>query len=301
MSEREALYSASYVPRSCGEGIVGNVEYGPDSNHIQPTGEARSARTCDQVSKQNDRLICGELHNFYRWVGVNTTPLPPPGKLICPLPPLLENLNRELIRKILIPLHTRMQIIPTIKFPPQLTRNLRIREPHIEIHHLIKRATFSNKLINALSSLFSLGVAVRLAGEVTGRGERRDGSAEDGDTVRVDQRDHLLICLDQVVVDGRLGLGSRCAGTDVIYAFEDHCVLDARVREDVSVNPAKSIRAQAVCENTISAGSQVAEGDVFGGWAALETTEEQVGPAVVLVGCRAAAVGDGVADDEEGA
>lgn len=117
----------------------------------------------------------------------------------------------------------------------------------------------------------------------------------------VDERNHLLVRLHEVLVHCVLRGFRRRRGTDVVHALEDHRVLDARVSEDVAVDAAESIGAQTIGENAVAACCEVAEGDVLGRAALLKACEEEVGPAVVLVGCGAAAVGDGVAYDQQAA
>lgn len=223
-----------------------------------------------------------------------------PTKLIRPILPLFKDLDRKLIRKILIALRPGMQIISTIILWIQLARNLRISKHLIKIHNRIKRPRLSDKLVHALARDFSLRVTVRLAREIGRRAKGGDGCSEDRNAVGVDQSDHLLISLREGVVDGGLCFLGGCAGANVVYAFKYHGVADAGVGEDVAVDAAECIGSETVCEDAVSACGKVTEGDVLGSWEGLETAEEEIGPAVVLVGGGATTVGDGVANDEDG-
>ena len=192
-----------------------------------------------------------------------------------------------------------MQIIPTIKLPLQLTLQLRIPQHSIEIEHLVENVTFPNPLVNSLPRLLTLGVAVGLAREIGRRAEGGDGRAEDGDSECVDAVDDLRVRLREAGVHGGLGVGCGRRGTDVVYAFENEDVLHARVGEDVALDSTQGIRSETVSKNAISARSEVRDSNVACAGRFLEACEEEIGPAVVLVGDAAAAVGDGVAEEGE--
>lgn len=192
-----------------------------------------------------------------------------------------------------------VKVITTIILGRELTGNLRISKKLVEIHNGIEDAAGADKLVDALPRLFALGVRVRLAGEIGRGAEGCDGCAKDGDAVGMDEADHLLVGLDEGGIDLVLDVGGGRCTANVVYAFEDHGVLDAWVGEDVAVNTAKSIRAEAVCENTVSACGKVADGDGLCGWVLLEAGEEEVWPSVVLVGGGATAIRDAIANDKE--
>ena len=117
----------------------------------------------------------------------------------------------------------------------------------------------------------------------------------------MDESDHLLVRLNEILIYSVLR-SFRCRrSTNVIHALEDHRVPDARVGEHVAVDAAECIGAQTISKNAITACCKVAEGDVLGRATLLEACEKEVGPAVVLVCCGAAAVGDGVTHNQQAA
>lgn len=194
---------------------------------------------------------------------------------------------------------SRVKIITAIILGRELTRNLRISQELVEIDNGIKDAAGTDEFVDALPRLLALRVRVGLAGEV-GRGtEGCDGCAKYRNAMGVDEADHLLVGLDEGGVDLVLGFGGGRGAANVVYALEDHGVLDAWVGEDVAVNTAKGIWTEAVCENTVSACSKVANGDGLCGWVLLEAGEEEIWPSVVLVSGGATAVRDAITDDEE--
>jgi hypothetical protein len=194
-----------------------------------------------------------------------------------------------------------MQVITRIPPGIQLARDLRVRQHLIQINNSVKHTRGANERVDLLPRLLPLRITVRLPGEVGRRGKRRDGRSKHRDTMGVDQCRHLAVCLRQRVVHGCLGCGRGGRAANVVDAFENHGVADARVGEHVTVDAAECVRAQTITQDAVTTSCEVAKGDVRGLGRLLKAGEKAVGPAVVLVGCRATAVGDGVANDEEGA
>lgn len=192
-----------------------------------------------------------------------------------------------------------MKIVTTIILGRELTGDFRISKKLVEINNGIEDAAGADKLVDTLPCLFALGVRVRLAGEVGRGAEGCDGCAKDGDSVGVDEADHLLVCLNEGGVDLVLNVGGGRCTANVVYALEDHGVLDAWVGQDVAVDTTKGIWTEAICENTVSSCGEVADGDGLCGWALLEAGEEEVWPSVVLVGGGATAVRNTITNDQE--
>lgn len=192
-----------------------------------------------------------------------------------------------------------MQIIPTVELPPQPTPLLRIPKHRIEIQHLVKNPTLPNPLVHLLPRLLPLRIAIRLAREIRRRAERRDCRAENRETKGVDAGHDLRVGLRETGVDSGLGVDGRRGGTDVVYAFENEDVFDAGVGEDVALDSAQSVGSQPIGKNAIPARCKIGNGDVACTRVLLETREELVRPAVVLVGSAATTIRDGVAEEGE--
>jgi len=69
--------------------------------------------------------------------------------------------------------------------------------------------------------------------------------------------------------------------------------------EDVAVDAAEGVGAEAIAEDAVSASGFVGDGDVTRPRILEESDGEEICPAIVVVSFRAAAVGDAVADDDD--
>ena len=72
----------------------------------------------------------------------------------------------------------------------------------------------------------------------------------------------MFVGVDDAVSYGFLGGSIRRGTTNVVYADVDLDVIDARVSEDVAFETGESVGAEAVGENTVTAGGLVGNGDV---------------------------------------
>lgn len=158
-----------------------------------------------------------------------------------------------------------MQVVAAVILRGELAGDLRVSEKFVKVDDGIKHAAGAYEFVDALSRFFSLGAGVGLSGKVCGRAKGRDGSAEDRDAVRMDERHHLLVGLYETFVDFILGFGCRLCDANVVDAFKDHGVLDAWVGENVTVDAAKGIGTETIGKDTVSAGGKVADGDVLCG------------------------------------
>jgi hypothetical protein len=84
----------------------------------------------------------------------------------------------------------------------------------------------------------------------------------------------------------------------VVHALEDDHPADAALPEDVAAESVDARRSDAARRDRVAADPFVQDGDL-GVSALLQAPGEGIGPAVVAVGGRAAAVGDRVAQDRD--
>ena len=87
---------------------------------------------------------------------------------------------------------------------------------------------------------------------------------------------------------------------DVVDAFEDDEVLDAGLGEDVAVEAGERVGPVAVVEDAVAADAFVEDAEVGGLLVGLQAAGEDVGPAGVVVGGAVGAVGDAVAEGDDG-
>ena len=197
-----------------------------------------------------------------------------------------------------------MEEVSRVELALELARRRRVLQHRVKVGHGVEHAAVPDKVVHALARRLAHGARVRLHARVEPRrAERRDRRAEHGQVRRVRARDELFECRDERVPDLLLcGLG-RGRDADVVHALEDHRVPHARLREDVAVESSQGVRPESVGEDAVPAGGLVreregGEGGVVGG---LESREEEIGPAIVAVVVAAAAVGDAVTNDRDGA
>ena len=156
---------------------------------------------------------------LYFSIGIIYTPN---GRLIS------KDIKRKQLRNPRIPLPIRMQIITTLQRIRQLTRIRLVPQPLIEVQHLIKGSTLPNPLIDPLSRLLPLWIAIPLDRDIVPRcAERRDGCSENRDIECLNADGYLGECCDETIANGLLGCGVCGASPDVVYALEDHGVFDS--------------------------------------------------------------------------
>ena len=101
-----------------------------------------------------------------------------------------------------------MQIVTAIILRGELTRDLRVGKELVKVNDGVKHAAGANEFVDALPRFFSLGTGVGLPGKICGRAKGCNGGAEDRNTVRVDERHHLLVGLYETFIDLVLGFGA---------------------------------------------------------------------------------------------
>lgn len=173
-----------------------------------------------------------------------------------------------------------MQAVARIELGIQLRMVRRVLHDARKIKRIVELTTVQDPVVDAEPRPLPLWIAIWLQRRVRAA-ERRDGGAEHGNPGGMYARDDLLESLDQAVADDLLGLRVRRLVADIVDAFEDHGVLDARLGEDVAVDATHRVRPEAVCEDAVAAGGLVEDADVGGGGVRLHLGQDEVGPAGV--------------------
>jgi len=190
-------------------------------------------------------IICiFKRFNFYDMA--ISSALHTPTKLIRTICPHTKDLNRELIRNVLVSSWARMKIITRVVQRVELTGDVGIGKELVEIHNGIEHARRADERVDALTRLLALRIGVGLLGEVGWRAERCNGGAEDGDAVCVDEGHHLFVGLSQALVDLLLCFRRCCCGSNIVYSFENHGVFDTRMGEDVAVDATESVGPETI-------------------------------------------------------
>lgn len=174
-------------------------------------------------------------------------PLHSPTKLIRAIRPHTEDLNGKLVGNILVSSRIRMKIITRIIQWVELTRYLWVGKELVKIYYSIKNPGGADECVDALACLLALRIRVRLLSEIGRCAERRNGGAENGDAVGVNEGDHLFVCLNQSLVDLLLRFECRWRSSDVVDAFEDHRILDTWMRQYVAVDTSESVGTETIC------------------------------------------------------
>src|SRR5690606_5312107 len=110
--------------------------------------------------------------------------------------------------------------------------------------------------------------------------------------------DHLV---DQLSVG--LGRGGRVAGQDaeIVHAFQDDEVFHAGLAQHIPLEPGHGVGAQTIAQYPVAADALVENRQARRARITLQPFGQHIGPARVAVGRDAIAVGDGVAQDDDGA
>ena len=164
-----------------------------------------------------------------------------------------------------------------------------------EVDDGIEGAAGSDPLIDGLPDLFS---ALR---GVAGAHIGSESCAVNLDAVLVSAGDELGVSEDDVLRGDRaFGVAGFGDAADVVNAFEDDEVLDAVLGDDVAVQASDGVGSRAVIEEAVSADAFINDGKIRGLLVGLEPLGEIVGPAMIGVGRGGGAVGDGVAEGDNG-
>ena len=173
-----------------------------------------------------------------------------------------------------------------------------VLDDFVEVDYAVEGAGGADEGVEGLAHGFGL---------VGGVAEGGEGAADDFDAVIVGAEDHLLHCADEVVGGDGRGVGGGSSGSGwaagrvhVVNAFEDEEVLDARLGDDIAVEAGECADAGAVGENLVTGDALIDDGDFGGGGIGYEALGEDAGPTAVSVGRGGGAVGDGVAEGDDG-
>src|SRR6185312_13413181 len=113
----------------------------------------------------------------------------------------------------------------------------------IEIDETVERLAGANPFVYSFALDLSSGREIARIGSAL---KRRQRGAKNFKPVFVCALSHLLQSGDDVFRTYRFRFRSRCAGmSQVIDAFEDDHVLDARLREHIAIEPRQPIHAES--------------------------------------------------------
>ncbi len=170
-----------------------------------------------------------------------------------------------------------------------------VRGDFVEVDDAVELVGGADPLVDGLAHLFTGG------GVVFGSDVGREGCAVDLDAVGVGAGGELAEAGDEVVGgDDVVGFGGIGGVADVVDAFEDDEVLDAGLGEDVAVEAGEGGGAGGVVQDAVAADAFVEDAEVGGLLVGLEAAGEDVGPAGVGVAGAVGAVGDAVAEGDDG-
>ena len=165
----------------------------------------------------------------------------------------------------------------------------------VEVDDAIEDAAGADPLIDGLAHLFAGGR--RVAGSNVG-GER---GAKNLDVVGMGAGDELGEGEDRILGgDDVAGLARLGGVADVVDAFKNDEVADAALGEHIAIEAGDCVGSGAIVEEAIAADAFVEDGKVRGFWILLEALGENIGPAAVGVAGGERAVGDGVAEANDG-
>ena len=163
----------------------------------------------------------------------------------------------------------------------------RIAHCLVEVNHAVEHLRGADPLVDGRATLLVVGriVAVSL--------ERGDGAAEHIDALLVRLTDDLLIDIDDA-----LGSLHTVSGTaQVIDRLEQDDPFHTLLPQQVTLVAARCSGAQASAQHAVAADAHIEHAHLTGRLVVQQTAREHIGPAVLLIGGRATAVGDGVAQN----
>ena len=165
----------------------------------------------------------------------------------------------------------------------------------VEVDDAVELVGGADPFVDGLAHLFAGGGLVFCADEGC------EGGSVDLDAVSVGAGGELAEADDEVVGgDDVVGLGGVGGVADVVDALHDDEVLDAGLGEDVAVEAGEGGGAGGVVEDAVAADAFVEDAEVGGLLVGLEAAGEDVGPAGVGVAGAVGAVGDAVAEGDDG-
>jgi hypothetical protein len=165
----------------------------------------------------------------------------------------------------------------------------------VEVDDAVELVGGSDPVVDGLAHLFASG------GLVFRSDEWGEGRADDLDAVGVGAGGELAEACDEVVGgDDVVGLGWVGGVADVVDALHDDEIFHSRLGDDVAVEAGECGGAGGVVEDAVAADALIQDAEVCGLLVGLEAAGEDVGPAGVGVACAVGAVGDAVAEGDDG-
>jgi hypothetical protein len=165
----------------------------------------------------------------------------------------------------------------------------------VEVDDAVELGGDANPLVDGLAHGFAFG------GLVFGSDEGGEGCADDLDAVGVGAFGQLAEAGDDIGGGDDIVRSFGVGGVaDVVDALHDDEVFDAGLSDDVAVEAGKCAGAGGVVEDAVATDALVQDAEVRGLFVGLEAAGEDVGPAGVGVGGAVGAVGDAVAEGDDG-
>ena len=165
----------------------------------------------------------------------------------------------------------------------------------VEVDDAVELIGGADPFVDSLAHLLAGGGLVFCADEGCER------CADDLDAVSVGAGGELAEAGDEVVGgDDVVGLGWVGGVADIVDAFHDDEVFDASLRKDVTVEAGQGGGAGDVVEDAVAADALVEDAEIGGLLVGLEAAGEDVGPAGIRVASAVGAVGDAVAEGDDG-
>ena len=170
-----------------------------------------------------------------------------------------------------------------------------IRGDFVEVDDAVELIGGADPLVDGLAHLLAGGGLIFCADEGC------EGGSEDFDAVGMSAGGELAEAGDEFFGGNDVvGFGGIGGVADVVDAFHDNEVLDAGLGEDVAVEAGEGGGAGGVVEDTVAADALVEDAEIFCLLVGLEAGGEDVGPAGVGVAGAVGAVGDAIAEGDDG-
>ena len=162
---------------------------------------------------------------------------------------------------------------------------LRIAHGLVEINDAIEHLRCAYPLVQRAASVLVVSRIVIVALEWS------NGSAKYIDALLVSLTDYLLVDVD----DTPCCLYAVTSRAQVVDSLEKDDPLDALLAKQVALVAVHGSRSKTTAKNTVAANAHIEHTHLAGGLVGQQAAGEHVGPAVLLIGGRATAVGNRVA------
>ena len=163
----------------------------------------------------------------------------------------------------------------------------RIAHGLVEVDHTVEHLRGADPLVDGRATLLVVGRVVAVTFE------RGDGAAEHIDALLVRLADDLLIDID----DALGGLHTVSGTAQVVHRLEQDDPFHTLLPQQVTLVAARCSGTQTSAQHAVAADAHIEHAHLTGRFVVQQTAREHIGPAVLLIGRRATAVGDGVAQN----